>query len=156
MLRRQLAGEAPESRHRETIRGELAGLESSIAEPLDPRALDGSPTFRAGFMAGRLFARLIRSAGRMSGSELLVAAAYGAAIAAEDVDRTTAGPAAVPLLKAHTVGILAASSQGDVSAEAEMTLFRCLADERSVAVTPELVDRYDAWRARRLAARRPA
>jgi hypothetical protein len=150
-LRRRIAAEEPDSRHRLTLGGQLAGLESDPA-PADPGGPpDEPPLHRGGYAAGRVYGHLIRTFGALPAELLVPTAGYGSALTTEPVARALADGGAVGILKAHSAAAFAAAKRGGFPPEVELVLFRWLAWQRSIEVSPELLDRYQAWRTRRLA-----
>ena len=85
-LRNRLAAK-PDGSSGETLRGQIAGAESDdrVTLPWDPES--GSRKFQAGFLAGHLFAHLIRTLGSLPGTLLVPAAAYAASLVSPQAER---------------------------------------------------------------------
>jgi len=148
-LRNRLAAE-PDGSSGETLRGQIAGAESLDRATLrwDPEG--GSRKFQAGFLAGHLFAHLIRTLGSLPGTFLVPAAAYAASLVSPRAERYLVEAPPHDLFKTHGYACLRVAERTELPADLEFAAFRWLADQLSVPVTPELEARFTEVRQRRL------
>jgi hypothetical protein len=145
----QLAIEEAGPGDAEAIRGQLAGALTSGPATIARDPTIGSPRFRAGFMAGHLHAHLIRTMGPLRWESILPTTVYAASLLAPELDRFLGG-SGPNIVAAHTSACLRAADRGDMPLDVELATFRWLAAQHSIAVTPELVERFDDARSRRL------
>jgi hypothetical protein len=148
-LRNRLAADSDGSSG-ETLRGQIAGAESHHRATLPSDPAGGSRNFRAGFLAGHLFAHLIRTLGSLPGTFLIPAAAYAASLVSPQAERYLLEAPPHDLFKTHGYACLRVSQRTELSGDLEFGAFRWLADQLSVPVTPELEARFTEVRQRRL------
>src|SRR5438093_6440819 len=136
-LRNRLAAERDGSSG-ETLRGQIAGAESHdpVTLPCDPAG--GSRKFQAGFLAGHLYAHLIRVFGSLPGTFLVPAAAYAASLVSPQAERYLAEAPPQSLFRTHGYACLRVEGQTDLPKDLEFAAFRWLAVQLSVPVLPEL------------------
>ena len=147
--RKQLEAVEPGSTSADILRGQLAGAESEQAGLPRDRS-QGSPKFRAGHLSGRLHVHLIRTLGALSWDLVLPTAAYAAALVTPPAERYLEEATQENLLKTHGYAYIRAEPRGDLPADVELELFRWLAADQSIPVTPDLLSRFQDWRQRRL------
>jgi len=147
-LRNRLAAERDGSSG-ETLRGQIAGAESHdpVTLPCDPAG--GSRKFQAGFLAGHLYAHLIRVFGSLPGTFLVPAAAYAASLVSPQAERDLVEAPPLSLFRTHGYACLRVEEQTDLPKDLEFAAFRWLAVQLSVPVFPELEARFTEMRQRR-------
>jgi hypothetical protein len=148
-VRKQVAIEEAGPDDADAIRGQLAGVLTTGPATLARDPTLGSPTFRAGFLAGHLHAHLIRTVGTLHRESILPTAAYAASLSSPEDERFF-GQSVPNILGAHTYACLRAAERGDMPLDVEFATFTWLADQYSIAVTPELVGQFEGARTRRL------
>jgi hypothetical protein len=148
-LRNRLAGE-PDVSSGETLRGQIAGAESHDRVTLPGDAAGGSRKFQAGFLAGHLYAHLIRTLGSLPGTFLIPAAAYAASLVSPQAERYLMEAPPQNLFKTHGYACLRVAERAEMAADLELAAFRWLADQLAVPSGPELEARFREVRARRL------
>jgi hypothetical protein len=133
----------------ETLRGQIAGAESHdpVMLPCDPA--DGSRKFQAGFLAGHLYAYLIREFGTLRGTFLVPAAAYAASLVSPQAERHLAELPPLNLLRTHRYACLRVEERQDLPQDLEFAACRWLAVQLSVPIVPELEARVTKERQRR-------
>ena len=148
-LRKRLAAE-PAGSSGDTLRGQIAGLESNgrATLPCDPAG--GSRKFLAGFLAGHLYAYLIRTRGSLPGTFLVPAATYAASLVSPQAERYLVDAPPQNLFKAHGYACLRVAERTELPADLELAAFHWLADQLAVPFGPELETRFREVRARRL------
>ena len=168
-LRRKLAGLEPGDAAGETQRGQLAGLSSQLPAPLSSAGTGLSDRYRAGFAAGKLTAYLAQR-GCFDASRMKVTSMYAAAVTDTAATPARLEAAARALERKHTSAcIYLARKNHDLTEDQELDLislhtrslvarhyrsmqqlFRWLAEELAVEITPRVVARYETLRQRRL------
>jgi hypothetical protein len=148
-VRKQLAIEEAGPGDADAIRGQLAGALTPGPSTFARDPALGSPPFRAGFLAGHLHAQLIRTTGTLQWESILPTTVYAASLLIPRAGRLLDG-AGPNIVAAHTYACLRAVERGDVPLAVELAMFHWLADHYSIAVTPELLERFDHARSRRL------
>ena len=149
-LRRKLAGLEPGDAAGETQRGQLAGLTSQLPAPLSSAGTGLSDRYRAGFAAGKLTAYLAQR-GCFDASRMKVTSMYAAAVTDTAATPARLEAAARVLERKHTSAcIYLARKNHDLTEDQEFGLFRWLAEELAVEITPRVVARYETLRQRRL------
>lgn len=148
-LRKRLAAE-PAGSNGDTLRGQIAGAESHdrVMLPCDPAG--GSRKFLAGFLAGHLYAHLIRTLGSLPGTFLVPAAAYAASLVSPQAERYLVDTPPQNLFKTHGYACLRVAERTELPADLELATFRWLAAQLSVSFTPALEARFMEVRQRRL------
>jgi hypothetical protein len=148
-LRNRLAAER-DGATGETLRGQIAGAESHDRATLPCDPAGGSRKFQAGFLAGHLYAHLIRTLGRLPGTFLVPAAGYAASLVSPQAERYLVEVRPRNLFKTHGYACLRVVERTELPAHLELAAFRWLAHQLSIPLTPELETRYLEVRRRRL------
>jgi hypothetical protein len=145
-LERQLA-----RRPSDVLRGQLAGLDSASAPPLRRAACDGSDAYRAGLLAGTIYARFVEERGAVPETLLAAAGIYAASLAQAAAEARFEEPSPQALVREHTAACIRVAWQGRSLGEAdEEVLFAWLAAALGVPLTDELRAEHRRMRARRL------
>ena len=145
-LERQLA-----QRPTDVLRGQLAGLTSTAPAPLARAACDGSDAFRAGVLAGTIYARFLDERDILPDALLVAAGIYAGSLAQAAAEARFDEPSPQALLREHTAACIRMAWQGrGLDEKDEETLFAWLAAALGVPLTGELRAEHRRLRARRL------
>jgi hypothetical protein len=140
----------PDGSSGETLRGQIAGAESHDRMTLPGDPAGGARKFQAGFLAGHLYAHLIRTLGRLPGTFLVPAAAYAASLVSPQAERYLMEVRPQNLFGTHGYACLRVAERTELPGDLELAAFRWLADQLSIPLTQELEARYRELRQRRV------
>ena len=123
----------------DVVRGQLAGITSDAPPPLRTEAGVLSDVYRAGFLAGKIYARLAQDCGVLSDELLLTGGIYAASLAQGAVEERFEAPSTRVLVVEHNAACLRiAWKQHSLGDSDEAALFAWLADALGLPVDDEL------------------